>query len=139
MAGSSIRRSASRSRSASRAGAEAQARQIASSKVRHVASVSCNPATLARDLRILVRERLTEGDTDDQVRAYLVDRYGEFVLLKPTSGGANTLLWLAGPILFVLAAGTGALYIRRRSTAEPRTEAGLSEAEQARLDEILKD
>ncbi|MCB1334394.1 MAG: cytochrome c-type biogenesis protein CcmH [Roseivivax sp.] len=96
-------------------------------------------ASLARDLRILVRERLTEGDTDDQVRAYLVDRYGEFVLLKPTSGGANTLLWLAGPILFVLAAGTGALYIRRRSTAEPRTEAGLSEAEQARLDEILKD
>ena len=58
-------------------------------------------AELARDLRLLVRERLTAGDTDAQARDFIVDRYGEFVLLKPTASGANLVLWLAGPLMLV--------------------------------------
>ncbi|MGB7320768.1 MAG: cytochrome c-type biogenesis protein, partial [Albidovulum sp.] len=54
-------------------------------------------ADLARDLRLLVRERLVAGDSDTEVIAFLVERFGEYVLLTPTSGGANLILWLAGP------------------------------------------
>lgn len=94
-------------------------------------------ASLARDLRLLVRERITEGDSDDEVVAYLVDRYGEFVLLQPTTRGWNWLLWAAGPLLFIFAIGLGGVYIRARSRAEAPTEAALSTEEQARLREIL--
>ncbi|MCR8547347.1 cytochrome c-type biogenesis protein CcmH [Salipiger sp. P9] len=94
-------------------------------------------ASLARDLRILVRERITAGDSDEEVVDYLVDRYGEFVLLKPTSGGWNWLLWAAGPILFVLALILAGGYLRGRATAAPATEAGLSPEEQTRLKQIL--
>ncbi|MBE9635809.1 cytochrome c-type biogenesis protein [Salipiger mangrovisoli] len=94
-------------------------------------------AALARDLRLLVRERLVAGDSDDEAVAYLVDRYGEFVLLQPTTRGWNWLLWAAGPILFVLALIVAAVYLRGRSRAEARTEAGLSPEEEARLKRIL--
>ncbi|MGR3378732.1 cytochrome c-type biogenesis protein [Salipiger abyssi] len=94
-------------------------------------------ASLARDLRLLVRERLVEGDSNAEVVEYLVDRYGEFVLLKPTSGGWNWLLWAAGPILFVLALITAGFYLRGRATATPASEAGLSDEERARLRQIL--
>ncbi|WP_353472297.1 cytochrome c-type biogenesis protein CcmH [Salipiger sp. H15] len=94
-------------------------------------------AALARDLRLLVRERLVAGDTDDEAVAYLVDRYGEFVLLQPTTRGWNWLLWAAGPILFVLALILAAVYLRGRSRAEASTEAGLSAEEAARLKRIL--
>ena len=94
-------------------------------------------ADIARDLRLLVRERLVAGDTNDDVIAYVVARYGEYVLMKPTPGGANMLLWGAGPAL-VLAALIGAgLYLRRRA-ATPESAEGLSEAEQARLEELMK-
>ena len=66
-------------------------------------SIDESNADLARDLRLLVRERLVEGDTDDEVVEFVVDRYGEYVLLRPTSGGANLLLWYAGPILLLIA------------------------------------
>ncbi|WP_417724945.1 cytochrome c-type biogenesis protein CcmH [Salipiger sp.] len=94
-------------------------------------------AALARDLRLLVRERIEAGDSDEEVLAYLVDRYGEFVLLKPGSGGWNWLLWAAGPLLFVFAAGTAAVYIRGRSRAAAPGEAGLSAEEERRLRDIL--
>ena len=94
-------------------------------------------AGLARDLRILVRERLVEGDTDDEVIAFLVDRYGEFVLLNPTTKGANLLLWIAGPAMLLGALGIAFVYLRRRSSDV--TPQALSDAEQARLSEILKD
>ncbi|SPF80740.1 cytochrome c-type biogenesis protein [Pseudoprimorskyibacter insulae] len=94
-------------------------------------------ASLARDLRILVRDRLEEGDTDEQVVDFVVERYGEFVLLKPTTAGGNWLLWAAGPILFVIAALLAMVYIRRRASA-PQPVDGLSAEEQTRLDEILK-
>ena len=88
------------------------------------------------DLRLLVRERILAGDDNDEVVQYIVQRYGEFVLLQPTAGGWNWLLWATGPLGLLFALIVAALYLRGRSTA-PAKE-GLSEAEQSRLDEILK-
>lgn len=96
-------------------------------------------AGLARDLRILLRERLVAGDSDEAAVAYLVDRYGEFVLLRPTLRGANLILWLAGPTMLVLGLGVAGLYLRRRRSAPDAGPAPLSPAEQARLAEILKE
>ena len=59
-------------------------------------------ADLARDLRLLVRERLSEGDSDDEVRQFLVDRYGEFVLLQPRFNLHTLILWLATPLVFLI-------------------------------------
>jgi cytochrome c-type biogenesis protein CcmH len=102
-------------------------------------SIDESHADLARELRLVVRERLVAGDSDQQVLDYLVARYGEFVLLKPRTDGWNIILWLSGPALFLLALGVGVAYVRGRSTAAAPTEAGLSEDESARLKEILKD
>lgn len=102
-------------------------------------SIDESNASLAKDLRLLVRERLVAGDTNAEVVAFIVDRYGEFVLLKPTTGGWNWLLWASGPGLFVIALGMGVVYIRRRGQVPAGGEAGLSEDEQKRLAELLKD
>lgn len=101
-------------------------------------SIDESNAALARELRLVVRERLVAGDTDDEVVTYLVDRYGEFVLLKPRTGGWNIILWLSGPALFLIALGIGVVYVRGRSSATASTEASLSDDEQKRLDELLK-
>ncbi|WP_420324954.1 cytochrome c-type biogenesis protein [Mameliella sp.] len=101
-------------------------------------SIDESNASLARDLRILVRERIMAGDTDEEVVAFIVDRYGEFVLLKPTTGGWNWLLWASGPGLFLLALVVGIAYVRRRSLASGAGDEGLSPDEQKRLDELLK-
>ncbi|WP_270729963.1 cytochrome c-type biogenesis protein [Shimia sp. Alg240-R146] len=95
-------------------------------------------ADLARDLRVLVRERLVAGDSNDAVVDFVVDRYGEYVLLRPRTTGTNLVLYLAGPLMLLLALGVAFGYLRGRSKAPARTEAGLSHTEQARLDEILK-
>lgn len=96
-------------------------------------------ADIARDLRLLVRERLVAGDSDDAVVAFMVDRYGEYVLMKPTTKGANLLLWGAGPLMLLLAGLGAGVYLRRRAAAAAGEPAqGLSEAEQARLDELMK-
>ncbi len=102
-------------------------------------SIDESNADLARELRLVVRERLVEGDSDEQVLNYLVERYGEFVLLRPRVDGWNIVLWLSGPALFLLALGVGVTYVRGRSRAAAPGEAGLSDEEQARLNEILKD
>ncbi|KAA2317501.1 cytochrome c-type biogenesis protein CcmH [Pseudooceanicola sediminis] len=95
-------------------------------------------ADLARDLRILVRERLVAGDSDAEVVDFIVARYGEYVLLMPTAGGANWVLWGAGPGMLLIGLGIGVLFIRRRG--RPGDEpAGLTEEEDARLQEILRD
>jgi len=93
-------------------------------------------ADLARDLRLLVRDRLRAGDTNQQVVAYIVARYGEYVLLKPRASGANLLLWGAGPLMLLLAGWIGFAFIRRRKGEE---SARLSADEQARLKEILQE
>lgn len=103
-------------------------------------SIDESNADLARDLRLLVRERLVAGDTDEEVIDFVVDRYGEYVLLNPNAEGANLLLWGAGPALFIVALGIGVVYIRRRAAAAPQgPDEGLDAEEQARLREILKD
>ncbi len=96
-------------------------------------------ADLARDLRVLVRERLVAGDSDEEVIAFLVDRYGEYVLLSPTTSGANLLLWIAGPAMLVAGAGIAGLYLRRRGAAAAARPDALSEAERSRLAELMKD
>jgi cytochrome c-type biogenesis protein CcmH len=100
-------------------------------------SIDESNASLARDLRLLVRERLVAGDSDAEVVDYVVDRYGEFVLLRPTGGGWNVLLWAAGPALFLVALGMAAVYVRGRSRAVAPGEAALSDEERARLRRIL--
>ena len=102
-------------------------------------SIDDSDADLARDLRLLVRERLVAGDSNAQVVEYIVDRYGEYVLLKPRATGANLVLWLAGPLMLILGAGIALAFIRRRAGEAPRAEAALTEEEQARLREIVKE
>ena len=87
----------------------------------------------------VVRERLVEGDSDAQVVDFIVARYGEFVLLKPTVGGSNWLLWAAGPLMLLAALGVGIVYIRGRGAARAPQEEALSVEEQARLKEILRE
>ena len=87
-------------------------------------------APLARDLRLLVRERLQKGDSDDQVRDYLVARYGDFVLLKPPLRGTTLILWIT-PVLVLLVA-AGAIFARSRGQKAVPV-AGLSDAERAAL------
>src|SRR5512139_2173546 len=102
-------------------------------------SIDDSEAPLARDLRILVRERLTKGDSDTQVIDYLVARYGEFVLLKPPFQMQTLLLWAAAPV--VLLSGAFALVIgtrRRKSASANVAEAALSGDEQRRIDALVK-
>lgn len=102
-------------------------------------SIDESHADLARDLRLLVRERLVEGDTDDQTIAYIVARYGEYVLLRPTFNGSTIVLWLAGPLLLLAGVGLSLTYVRGRASAQASGEDGLSPEEQTRLDAILTD
>jgi len=95
-------------------------------------SIDDSDADLARDLRVLVRERLVAGDSDEQVRQYLVDRYGEYVLLNPRVGSHTILLWIAAPTLLLAGLATLVVVGRRRRTIE----SGLSPEEQAALDEL---
>ncbi len=102
-------------------------------------SIDESNASLARDLRLLLRERLVAGDSDSQAVDYNVERYGEFVLLRPGVNGVNWLLWAAGPIMLLIAGGAGVMYIRGRSTATAPQETSLSETEAERLRELLKE
>jgi cytochrome c-type biogenesis protein CcmH len=119
---------------------EARARQL-SEELRCMVcqnqSIDDSAAPLARDLRLLVRERLTAGDSDQQVLNYLVARYGEFVLLKPRFELQNLLLWGLPP--FALVAGMIALFVtaRRRRTVNLRAPA-LSAAEQQRVAALVE-
>jgi cytochrome c-type biogenesis protein CcmH len=101
-------------------------------------SIDESNASLARDLRVLLRERLVAGDSDAEAVDFIVDRYGEYVLLRPDARGANWLLWAAGPLMLLLAGGTGAVYLRGRSRARAEAERPLDAEEQARLDDILR-
>lgn len=100
-------------------------------------SIDESNAELARDLRLLVRERLVAGDSDEEVVAYIVARYGEFVLLNPPARGSTWLLWLAGPVLAVFGVLIALSFLRGRATGDELGEV-LSAAEQERLEQILK-
>ena len=103
-------------------------------------SIDDSDAPLARDLRILVRERLTAGDSDEKVLAFLTDRYGAFVLLKPQFNAETAVLWLA-PLIVLLAGGFGLVaFLRRRRVVTPAAVGEgdrLTPAEQARITELL--
>ena len=92
-------------------------------------SIDDSEAPLARDIRLLIRERIREGESNDQVRAYLVSRYGDFILLKPPFQADTWLLWLS-PVLMLGLGGAAALYARRRA---PRLTPALTAEEEARL------
>ena len=98
-------------------------------------SIDDSHAPLARDLRLLVRERLKAGDTDEQVRDFLVQRYGDFILLKPPLRIGTLLLWGA-PLLVLALGGLGlTAAARRRRVVVPVAE--LNAEERARLDKLL--
>jgi cytochrome c-type biogenesis protein CcmH len=99
-------------------------------------SIDDSNAELAKDLRLLVRERIKDGDSDEEVLDYIVSRYGEFVLLKPRFNPKTVLLWGA-PVLLVLAGGLSLLVFARRRAGKP-TGSKLTAEEQARLNELLK-
>ena len=99
-------------------------------------SIDDSDAPLAKDLRVLVRERLTAGDSDYQVIDFLVARYGEFVLLKPRVSSHTLLLWLA-PFVVLLLAGIGFVAAGRRARTPLMTEK-LSADEEARLAALVK-
>jgi cytochrome c-type biogenesis protein CcmH len=92
-------------------------------------SIDDSEAPLARDIRILIRERIGKGESNDSVRAYLVSRYGDFILLKPPFKPETLLLWLS-PVLTLGLGVAAALYARRRA---PSTTPGLSAEEEAQL------
>ena len=97
-------------------------------------SIDDSEAPLAHDLRVLVRQRLVAGDSDEQVKDYIVARYGTFVLLKPPFDAETVLLWL-GPLLVLLAAGGGAyLFFRREPALVPPP---LSAEERQALDKLV--
>jgi cytochrome c-type biogenesis protein CcmH len=97
-------------------------------------SIDDSNADLAHDLRVLVRERIKAGDNDDQVVAFIVARYGNFVLLKPPVNDETLPLWL-GPFVLALigAAGLAVYYARRAGKSPPP----LSDDERKKLDELL--
>jgi cytochrome c-type biogenesis protein CcmH len=97
-------------------------------------SIDDSDAPLARDLRLLVRERLTAGDSDEEVRGYLVARYGDFILLMPPFELSTLFLWLT-PIV-VLAVGGALTFVRFRKRKVPPT--ALSHVEEAALSRILR-
>jgi len=105
-------------------------------------SIDDSDAPLARDLRLLVRERIASGDTDAQVIDFLVARYGEFVLLKPRFNSRTLLLWLLPPL--ALAGGGLALWanMRRRSGSNAREDESLLKLtadEEARIEALMSD
>lgn len=121
------------------AGLEARARAITSELrcvVCQAESIDGSNAQIARDLRLLVRERIVAGDSDAEVVDFVVARYGEFVLFRPPFSARNAALWLAGPTLFLLGAGLAIGFIRRRSAAPQPERPPLSPEETARLERL---
>jgi cytochrome c-type biogenesis protein CcmH len=97
-------------------------------------SIDDSDADLAHEIRVLVRERLKAGDTDDEVRQYLVDRYGEFVLLRPVMALHTILLWAAAPVILIVGGIVLLVAARRKRVAAVGT--GLTAEEQAALDDL---
>ena len=100
-------------------------------------SIDDSAAEVARDMRRAVRERLSAGDRDEQVFAYMVARYGDYVLLKPPFKAGTWVLWLGGPIVLIVAGGLLLMAARRRKPIPPPEP--LDEEERHRLDLILRD
>ena len=104
-------------------------------------SIDDSEAALAGDLRQVVRDQVKQGRSDKQIRAFLVERYGEFVLLKPPFSAGNALLWATPVIALILGGVLMVLLLRRRpaSAADGEDTPALSQVEEARLQVLLKD
>lgn len=101
-------------------------------------SIDDSDAPLARDLRVLVRERLKAGASDDEIKDYVVERYGEYVLLKPPFGGHTLLLWLLPALVLAGAVAVAARLLKpSRSSADATSPPSLSADEEARLKSIV--
>lgn len=103
-------------------------------------SIDDSNADLARDLRVLVRERLVAGDSDTEVLDYLIARYGDFVMLKPPFKGSTYILWFGPLLVFVLAASGLVVFFRRRQrqfATGDDAPARLSSEERDRLTRLL--
>ena len=100
-------------------------------------SIDDSNAEVAHDMRRAVRERLLAGDSDQQVYAFMVARYGDYVLLKPPFRAGTLLLWLGGPLVLLIAGGALLLAARKRRTAPAAEPAPLTEEERARVAALL--
>ena len=98
-------------------------------------SIDNSEAPLARDIRLLIRERIGKGESNDAVRAYLVSRYGDFILLKPPFKPETLILWLSPVLVLGLGVGAALFAYRRAPSATPR----LSPEEEARLAALTGD
>ena len=101
-------------------------------------SIDDSAAEVAHDMRRAVRERLTAGDSNEQVFAFMVARYGDYVLLKPPFKTGTLVLWLGAPLLLLIAGGALLVAARRRQRAGLAAPQPLSEEERRRLDALLK-
>lgn len=102
-------------------------------------SIDDSNASLAKDLRILVRERLVAGDTEDEVLNFIVDRYGEFALLKPRTDGSNLILWLSGPLMLLIALIISFSFIKSNYNSKRGSSTGLSDHEKSELKKIFSE
>lgn len=101
-------------------------------------SIDDSDAPLARDLRILVRERLLAGDTNDETVAYIVDRYGDYVLLKPPFNAETLLLWAAPLGALMIGGAIVVVFMRRRASEPVAVSDALTQEEQARLKDLMR-
>ena len=102
-------------------------------------SIDESSATLAKDLRILVRERLLAGDNKDSVLKFIVDRYGEFVLLNPSSNGSNLILWLSGTLMLLIALIISFSFIKANQNSKRNNIIGLSDEQKRELEKIVRE
>lgn len=102
-------------------------------------SIDDSGAGLARDLRVLVRERLTAGESDEQVIAYVTARYGDYVLLEPPLKPTTYLLWFGPAVIFLAGGASVILFLRRRTRLAGSRAAPLSDDERRRIKQLLDD
>jgi len=95
--------------------------------------ISESNADLARDMRKIIREKLEAGESREQIMDYFVQRYGDYVLLKPPLDSAGTVVWLIPPLVFIVLASAAVVFIRQRSRRAPPPAPTLSEEDRARV------
>jgi len=100
--------------------------------------IATSNAELAADMRRLIRERIAQGRSNAEIKAYLTERYGDYVLLNPPVKPATYVLWY-GPAVLLVLGGLGVVVYFRRRRARPAARAGLSAAEERRVRELLDD
>ena len=98
-------------------------------------SIDESNAAIAKDLRILVRERLAEGDSNKEVMNFIISRYGEYVSLQPNIQGINLILWLFGPLLFLI--GFFTLFLFKKKSKESIMSSALTDLEEQKVKKLM--